>query len=142
MSGMCCKLKLGNTILPRILLHQCVPMHSKFQPPIWLQLFFFVARLDFCSFFPSSSLFCLHIVILFTPRRQTNERMSKRTNERYLSPSHVMFIFCYPLLNFAFCVVPLSFGTRSATTMTTAIEMTKMLMVTQSLLHVAQKGSF
>jgi hypothetical protein len=44
--------------------------------------FFFLPVLYFCSFFPSSSLFNLPIVILFTPRRQTNERTNEQMNKR------------------------------------------------------------
>jgi hypothetical protein len=72
------------------LLQQCVPMHSRFQTPIPIRLFF-LAVLVICSFFTSSLLFCLHIVILFFKRRQTNE-VNERANERTatrLSSSHV-----------------------------------------------------
>ncbi|SAM03238.1 hypothetical protein [Absidia glauca] len=62
------------------LLQQCVPIHSRIQTPIGYKIIC-LPVLVFCSFFPSS-LFFASIVILFTPRRQTNERTSKRTNER------------------------------------------------------------
>ncbi|SAL99815.1 hypothetical protein [Absidia glauca] len=62
------------------LLQQCVPMHSRFQTPTGYKIIFFVYY-----FAPSSPrpYFFASIVILFAPRRQTNER----TNERTV-PSH------------------------------------------------------
>ncbi|SAM01716.1 hypothetical protein [Absidia glauca] len=63
------------------LLQQCVPMHFRFRTPIGYKISFLPVLLS-CSFFPSSLLFFASIVILLTPRRRTNERTSKRTNER------------------------------------------------------------
>jgi hypothetical protein len=63
------------------LLQQCVSMHSRFQTPIGYKFIFFCPP----YYFAPSSLrhyFFASIVILFTSRRQTNERTSKRTNER------------------------------------------------------------
>ncbi|SAL97936.1 hypothetical protein [Absidia glauca] len=62
------------------LLQQCVPMHSGFKPRWAIRLSF----LPSYHFAPSSPRhhFFASIVILFTPQRQTNERTSKRTNER------------------------------------------------------------
>ncbi|SAL97637.1 hypothetical protein [Absidia glauca] len=61
-------------------LQQCVPMHSRFQTPIGYKIIFCPSY----YFAPSSprQYFFASIVILFTPRRQTNERTSTRTNER------------------------------------------------------------
>ncbi|SAM05998.1 hypothetical protein [Absidia glauca] len=60
-----------------------IPMHSRFrfQTPIWLQGLFSVHPL-FLLLLPLVINFLPPIVIIFTPRRQTNERTSKRTNER------------------------------------------------------------
>ena len=104
---------------------------------------FFMPVLHFCSFFPSSLLFCLHIVILFSTT--TNERTNERVNERTIGNSSLLTScssFAYHYQLFAFCIVPLSFPTRSATAMTTAIGTTTMLMATPPLLLVAQKGTF
>ncbi|SAM07438.1 hypothetical protein [Absidia glauca] len=62
------------------LLQQCVPLHSRFQTPVGYKIFF----LPVYYFAPSSPrhYFFASIVILFTPRRQTNEQTSRRTNER------------------------------------------------------------
>ncbi|SAM01826.1 hypothetical protein [Absidia glauca] len=59
------------------LLQQCAPMHSRFQTPNGYKIIFFCPS---CYFAPSSprQYFFASLVILFTPRRQTN----KRTNER------------------------------------------------------------
>ncbi|SAL99189.1 hypothetical protein [Absidia glauca] len=63
------------------LLQQCVPMHSRFQTPIGHKIIFSCLSYYFA---PSSSrhYFFASIVILFTPRCQTNERANERTNER------------------------------------------------------------
>jgi hypothetical protein len=63
------------------LTHWVICTRSRFQTPIWLQNHFFR---PFYIFAPSSPRhhFFASIVILFTPRRQTNERTSKQTNER------------------------------------------------------------
>jgi hypothetical protein len=50
-------------------------------PDLATRFFFFSPALHFCSFFPSSSLFCLPIVILFTTMT-TNERTTGRANEQ------------------------------------------------------------
>ncbi|SAM07184.1 hypothetical protein [Absidia glauca] len=105
--GICCKLKLRNTILPK---HSSKYALWILKPDLATRTHF--SRLLFLLLLPLVITFFLPIVILFTPRRQTNERTSKRTNE------------------------------RSATTMTTTIETTTMLMTTPPLLHVAQKGQF
>jgi hypothetical protein len=63
------------------LLQQCVPMHSKFKTPIGYKVIFF-ARPSILLLLPLVITFLHPIVILFTPRRQTDERTSKRTNER------------------------------------------------------------
>ncbi|SAM02452.1 hypothetical protein [Absidia glauca] len=62
------------------LLQQGVPMHSRFQTPIGYKIIFMPSY----YFAPSSPrhYFFAAIVILYTPRRRTNERTSKRTNER------------------------------------------------------------
>jgi hypothetical protein len=121
---------------------QCVPMHSKFQNPIWLQDFFF------CLFF---ILLLLPLVITFFASplsfsllhddKRTNERTNERTNGKppFLSSCSS---FAYHYWLFAFCIVPPSFDTRSATTTTTTIGTTTMLMTAPPLLHVAQKGPF
>ncbi|SAL96651.1 hypothetical protein [Absidia glauca] len=57
------------------LLQQCVPMPSGFETPIGYK-FIFIAVLLFCSFFPSSILFCLHC---HSPYSTTS---NERTNER------------------------------------------------------------
>ncbi|SAL94717.1 hypothetical protein, partial, partial [Absidia glauca] len=60
------------------LLQQSVPVHSGFQTPIGYKILF----LPSYYFAPSSPrhYFFAVIVILFTPRRRTNERTSKRTD--------------------------------------------------------------
>jgi hypothetical protein len=119
-------------------------LHSRFQTPIGYKNFFWPV-LYFCSFFPSSSLFYLHIVILFTPQRQLNGRTNERANERLNGNSSLLMAcssFAYHDKLFAFCLAPLSFGTRSAPTMTTTMKTTTMLMPTPPLLYVAQKGPF
>jgi hypothetical protein len=63
------------------LLHHCVPMRSRFQTPIRLQKLFF-ARFLFLLFLPVVITFLPPIVILFTPRRRTNERTDERTSTR------------------------------------------------------------
>jgi hypothetical protein len=52
------------------LLQQCVPMHSRFQTPIGYKIIIFARPII---------LLLLPLVILFTPRHQTNERTSERT---------------------------------------------------------------
>jgi hypothetical protein len=63
---------------------------------------FFFARSLFLLLLPLVITFCLHIVIFFFPRRQTNERPTERTKEQTNgnSSSYAMFIFCLPLLTF------------------------------------------
>jgi hypothetical protein len=71
----------------------------------------------------------------------TNKRANEQTNERTVIvpfSRHVHLL----LTILTFCSVPLSFDTRSPTTMTTTIKKTTMLMTTPPLPHVAQKGSF
>ncbi|SAM02993.1 hypothetical protein [Absidia glauca] len=63
------------------LLQQCVPMHSRFQTPIGYKDSFLGPSYYFAPSSPRHYFFA-SIVILYTPRRQTNERTSKRTNER------------------------------------------------------------
>ncbi|SAL96293.1 hypothetical protein [Absidia glauca] len=62
------------------LLQQRVPMRSRFQTPIGYKILFCPSY----YFAPSSprQYFFASIVILSTPRRQTNERANERTNER------------------------------------------------------------
>jgi hypothetical protein len=125
-------------------LQQCVPMHSRFQTPIDYKILFFCPSYYFAPSSPRHYFFA-SIVILFTPRRQTNERTNEQTNERTNGNSPLLTScssFAYHYQLFAFCIRPLSFATRSATTMTTAIGTTTMLMATPPLLHVAQKSTF
>jgi hypothetical protein len=63
------------------LLQQCVPMHIRFQTPIGYKIIFFAWPIILLLLPLAITFFCLHVII-FTPRRQTNERTSKRTNER------------------------------------------------------------
>jgi hypothetical protein len=99
-----------------------------------------------CSFFPSSSLFFIPLSFSFLyDAKRTNQRTNEQTNERTNGNSPFLtswssFAHHYQL--FTFCITPLSFDTRSTTTMTTTIETTTMLMPTPPQLHVAQKGSF
>jgi hypothetical protein len=55
-------------------------MRYRFQTPIGDKIIFFARPINLLLF-PLSLLFA-SIAILFTPRRQTNERTSQRTNER------------------------------------------------------------
>ncbi|SAM04570.1 hypothetical protein [Absidia glauca] len=61
------------------LLQPCVPMHSRFQTPIGYKILLLLVLL-FCSFFPSSLLFCLHCHSLYSTT--SNERTNEQTNER------------------------------------------------------------
>jgi hypothetical protein len=63
------------------LLQQCVPMRSRFETPISYKIIFF-ARPIILLLLPLVITFFVSTVILFTPRRQTNERTSKRMKER------------------------------------------------------------
>ncbi|SAL96985.1 hypothetical protein [Absidia glauca] len=63
------------------LVQQCVPMHSRFQPPIGYKKFS-LARPSLLLLLPLVIPFLPHCHLFFTPRRQTNERTSTRTNER------------------------------------------------------------
>jgi hypothetical protein len=97
-----------------------------------------------------SFLLLLPLVITFLPPlsfsllrddKRTNERVNERTNGNpHLLTSCPSFTYHYKL--FASCIVSPSFDTRSATTVTTTIKTTTMLMPSPSLLHVAQKGPF
>jgi hypothetical protein len=100
---------------------------------------YFLATPFLCSFFASSSLFIFHRQSLCITNDSTS--IERRTNGKspLLTPSS-SFAYHYQL--FAFCIVPLSFDTRSATTVTTTIKTTTILMTTSPLPHVAQKGSF
>jgi hypothetical protein len=116
-----------------------------FQTPIWLENLL-SARPSFLLLLPLVITFLLpHCHFIFTPRRtkeRTNERAHERMNERTVTlpfSRHVPFAYHYQL--FAYCIVPPSFDTRSATTMMTTIKTTKMLMATPPLPHVAQKGT-
>jgi hypothetical protein len=132
-------------------INQPLPTHSSnnvclctvhFKPRLAIR-FFFLPVLLFCSFFPSSLLFFFHCHSLYstTSNERANEQTNKRTNGNSpLFTSSSSFAYHYQL--FVFCIAPLSFDTRSATTMTTAIGTTTMLMTTPTLLHVAQKGTF
>ncbi|SAM04753.1 hypothetical protein [Absidia glauca] len=64
-------------------LQQCVPMHYRFQAPIGHKIIFFGLSHYNAPSSPRHYFFA-SIVILFTPRRQTNERTSNRTNERLI----------------------------------------------------------
>jgi hypothetical protein len=126
------------------LLQQCVPMHSRFQTPIDFKNFF-MPSLIFAPSSPRHYFFAstLSFSFLHDDKRakRTNEQTSKRTNGNSpLLTSGSSFAHHYLL--FAFSIIPPSFDTRSATTMTTAIGMTTMLVTTPPLLHVAQKGPF
>jgi hypothetical protein len=106
---------------------------------------FFCPVLQFCSFFPSSSLFLPPHVILFFSRRQTNERTNERANQRTNGNSPFLTScssFAYHYKLFVICIVPLSFDTRLDTTIATTIATTTMLVSTPPLPHVAQKGPF
>jgi hypothetical protein len=138
MLGICCKLKPRNTILPTHSSNNVCPCTLDLKPRFGYKSFF-SARPLFCSFFPSSLLFCLHCHSLYSTT--TNEQLNERTNGNSpLLTSSSSFAYQHQL--FAFCIVLLSFNARSATTMTTTIKTTTMLMPTPPLLHVAQKGSF
>jgi hypothetical protein len=105
---------------------------------------FFPPSFTFAPSSPRHHFFASPLSLSFSPRRQSNERMNERADERTTGNSPLLTScspFAYHYRLFAFCIVPLSFDTRSATTMTTAIETTTMLMTTPPLLHVAQKGS-
>jgi hypothetical protein len=123
------------------LLQQCLPVHSGFQTPIGYKITFFSRPII---------LLLLHLVITFLPPlsfsilhdvKRTNERVNERTNGTLPFSRHAHLLLTITNI-FAFCIVPLSSDTRSATTMTTAIGTTTMLMTTPPLLHVAQKGTF
>jgi hypothetical protein len=61
---------------------QCASsLHSSFQIPIRLQDLFFCPSFIFAPSSPRQSFFA-SIVIIFTPRRHTNEQTNKQTNER------------------------------------------------------------
>jgi hypothetical protein len=63
------------------LLQQCVPIHSRFQAPMGYKIIIF-ARPIILLLLPLVITFFASTVILFTSRRQTNERTGKRTNGR------------------------------------------------------------
>jgi hypothetical protein len=82
MLGICCKLKLRNTILPAYSSNLCT-LAFKPRPAI---RFFFCPSFSFVPSSPRHYFFASSFVILSNPLRQmnerTNERTSKRTNER------------------------------------------------------------
>jgi hypothetical protein len=103
---------------------------------------FFLPVLHICPFFPSSSLFCPPLSFSFLlDDKRTNERANERTDDNSL-----LIISCssfaYHHYLFALYIAPLPFDTKFATTMTTMIKTTTMLMTTPPRLQVAQKGTF
>ncbi|SAL97237.1 hypothetical protein [Absidia glauca] len=78
--GICCKLKLKNTILPTHSSNDVCLCTLDFKPRLAIRLFVCPSY----YFAPSSPrhYFFASTVILFTPRRRTNERTSQRTNGR------------------------------------------------------------
>jgi hypothetical protein len=119
-------------------------LHSRFQNPIWLKNTLFCPSSIFAPSSPPHHFFAspCHSLYSTTTNERTNAWTIKRTNERWLPHSHVMFMFAHHYWLFAFCIVHLSFGTRSTTTMTTTLKTTTMPMQTPQLLHVALKSSF
>jgi hypothetical protein len=140
MLGICCKLKLRNTILPTHSSNNVCLSTLDFKPRFVYKELFYARPII---------LLLLPLVITFLPPLPFSllhdvERTNEQTNERtvtLLFSRHVHLLLTITTF-FAFCIVPLSFGTRSATTMTKTIRTTTMLMTTPPLLHVAQKGSF
>jgi hypothetical protein len=99
---------------------------------------FFFSVLHFCSFFPSSLLFCLPCHSLYSTT--SNERTNKQTVAFLFSRHSRLLLTITNFLLFASFLF--FFYTRSATTMTTAIGTTMVLMATPPLLHVAHKDTF